>query len=518
MSLQDCRMSILPHIPHHEVTPPRGLIARAEQLAEDLRTVDPSLRPSDAVTRLAVDQLEDGPTLHLDDQSSIALLDRIQSSVFQQDRARLRAGTGDFVASCAAPVASFETYCESRLNLGAVSWLHPQPLVNPMRVAAACWTDPRVRRTLVRALRAGELRYLHPGMGSAMIWAVAELLQRASGSKFSVIAPPPVLCARVNDKAWFADVVGRLFGPRAVPRTLQVSNFASLAFAVKSLLPGSHSLVVKIPDSAGGCGNLVLHPDEVASDTIGGIRRRLKERLADLPWQPGERLLVGTWETCVLAAPSSQLWIPPEASGAPVVEGVFEQHCESARGEFMGTRPAQLPGEVTAELVERSWLLARLFQRLGYVGRCSFDAILVDDPSCDTGPSRLEFIECNGRWGGTSTPMNLVDRLLGGRRNTPYAAEKCSVPGLDCVQFSDVLDLFQDDLFDARSGSGCLVFFGPNRLQATSSIDVIAFGESWAEVQRRARVEVPARLAALVSRTPASRTNDIRDDYHPGMQ
>src|SRR5690606_34224305 len=63
-------------------------------------------------------------------------------------------------------------------------------------------------------------------------------------------------------------------------------------------------------------------------------------------------------------------------------------------------------------------LLASLFQQLGYFGRCSFDTILVGP---DPATAEVHWAECNGRGGGTSIPMTLVNRLTGDWAETPLA-------------------------------------------------------------------------------------------------
>src|SRR5690606_17302709 len=113
--------------------------------------------------------------------------------------------------------------------------------------------------------------------------------------------------------------------------------------------------------------------------------------------------------------PSVQLWIPPRpaaeegAPADPVVEGVFTQLLGSA-GEFMGGAPSRLPAAVQARLAQEAVYLGGLLQALGYVGRCSLDAILVGDDPHGATP---HWIECNGRWGGMSIPMTLANRLVG---------------------------------------------------------------------------------------------------------
>ena len=159
-----------------------------------------------------------------------------------------------------------------------------------------------------------------------------------------------------------------------------------------------------------------------------------------------------------------QLWIPPRAEGPAIVEGAFVQTIYGDGGSFGGSRPASLPSDLEQQLTDHCWLLADVFQRLGYVGRCSFDLILVGTDLDDCHP---EFIECNARWGGTSLPMTLLHRIFGDwtvRR--PFSIEVFrDVPGLEHATFEEVQEEFSNELFDVRSGQGMTILFNPGQLR-----------------------------------------------------
>jgi len=179
------------------------------------------------------------------------------------------------------------------------------------------------------------------------------------------------------------------------------------------------------------------------------------------------------------------------------VEGVFQQVVAGAEGAFVGSCPASLPDPVNEDVARRSMMLGLLFQHLGYVGRCSFDLLLVGP---DFDHSRLEFVECNGRWGGTSVPMMLMNRLFGDWTRQPFATRVCEVRGLETFTFLELLRQFQDDLFDIRTETGWLLFFTPGRMQAQSGIGVVALAPTWAQATERLEVELPELLANYVSR------------------
>ncbi|MHC5064723.1 MAG: hemerythrin domain-containing protein [Planctomycetota bacterium] len=482
-------------VPHSFPKPAPASVRRVERIAEEIRAAHAELARDEAFRALRPRKLGDGPALHLDDLSGIPLLDKIYDPSFLETRARLRAVDGDFVASCSLAIPGYEDYCEKRLGLGSVTWLRPRPRGNALHVASSCWSDRRVREEIISALRDDRLRYLHPHIGSHDVWAVAMLFSDASKKRFPVIAPPPMLCQFVNDKLWFTDVVKRLFGSEFVPRTHHAENYATAAHLVRWLSAGDESIALKIPDSAGGRGNLVLSPERFRDLPIGKIRTELRGLLGELDWEIGDRLLVGTWESGVLEAPSSQLWIPPEELGPPVVEGLFLQAIGSDLKSFRGSRPAHLPEQVANELLEKSWLLARLFQRLDYVGRCSFDMLLVGK---DLDHCRPEFIECNGRWGGTSTPMTLMNRLFGDWAAQPYAAQAVKVPGLEKLRFAEILGHFGDDVYDAGTGCGSVVFYGPGRMSANGGIDALSLADDWDWAVERIQSEIRERIEDCV--------------------
>jgi hypothetical protein len=141
--------------------------------------------------------------------------------------------------------------------------------------------------------------------------------------------------------------------------------------------------------------------------------------------------------------------------------------------------------------------MARLYQRLGYVGRCSFDVLLVGERVED---SRVEFVECNGRWGGASLPMTLMNRLFGNWRKQPYAAREVVVEGLDRFSFADLRRHFADQLWDARDRGKPLILYNPGRIQVHAGINVLALGRSWNEAQQIVQDKFPERLREFVTR------------------
>lgn len=487
---------MLPILCQQRVAADAAEVRRADALAAALLREQPALAPEGWVRQLMARTLLDAPTVHLGDLAAIPLVARFQDVAYLQDRAVIRAMPGDFVAALTPHDAAFAAYCALRLGLGPVTWLHPAAPPDPLRVATACWDDPGTRSTLVTALRAGRLAYLHPYLGSGDVWALARRLTDAAQQPLRVIAPPPALTDRVNDKIWFADVVTRLFGDRAAPPTHAAWNLASATTILRRLAAHTRTLVLKVPSASGATGTLLVPSAEVRGRPLSGIRERLRDILIPFGWTGATWLLVGGWEAEAWSSPSAQLWIPPEGSGPPVVEGIFEQTLTDEIGRFRGATAAPFATPLLREIAGRTWLVARVFQRLGYVGRCSFDLILVgdrDDPL-------VQFVECNGRWGGTSIPMTLMNRLFGDWRRHPYATREVALPGIARLRFGDLVAGLDDLLYDARTGTGTVILYNPHHLRSAETIDVIAIGASPDTARSQLLHEVPSRLGALLRR------------------
>jgi len=484
-------MKAVPIIEDSRPDPPSEWRRAVGPLAKTLCDERPELELSDQFRDLAVCQLDDAPALLIDDLSEIPRLDHGQDTRFYQDRARLRAGDADLVATCGDVVPGHEAYCRDYLGLGSPDWLRPRPPRLPLRIAEACWEDAVIRRKLIEKLQRDELRYVHPHMGTFSVWELAFLLHCETKRPLGVIAPPPGVTRWVNDKAAFTNTVIRLLGPKFAPRTEFASNLAYMAKRVNDLADQFEVIGLKLPNSGGGEGNLVMNSEPFRGQPLQAIRQTLKEILRKLDWDGSSHVLIDHWETEVVCSPSTQMWVPPEPDKTPVVEGVFVQTVEGTEGSFVGNVPAHLPQTLHQEIVDRCWLLACLFQALGYVGRCSFDMILVGESLSNC---RIEFVECNGRWGGTSLPMTLMNRIFGNWHQHPYAVQVVHhVDGLDQARFSQVLESFKDELFDIRTGCGSLIFINPGRLKYQAGITVLSLSDTWQGAAKCAE-DMPKRL------------------------
>ena len=426
------------------------------------------------------------PVLHLDDTSAIPFLVDIAGVEEYQHRARLRAGDGDLFAAVTPDTPGFEDYCAERLGLGSPELLISEPTDGWLRVARACADGASFARLVDTARAAGGL-VIHPYMGNEDVWRLARMLADAAGTPISVIGPPPPITWIANDKARFNEVVERTLGREWIIETYPLVDPGEMAATLRALAVRYARVGLKRTRCASAMGNEVYDSAKLLATDVEATVRAFLTRTE---WPGDEEVLVVPWEETELS-PSTQLWIPPAGSGAPRLDGIYEQLLEGPERVFVGSRPTTMPTAVNDALASAALRVAGALQELGYIGRCSFDHLVIGDPH---GAFRACFTECNGRWGGTSTPMSLLDRVLAGAPRPPYRAQDFVREQLVGAAFRDILECVGDQAFDARTRSGRFLFYNVGPLANSGKLDVIALGETQAHAEAALLEDLPRLL------------------------
>ncbi len=428
--------------------------------------------------------MSDGPALVIGDDREIALRRERDAQLFEYRISHL-ADKDDMLLLSGNRNAAFEHYREHNLGLGRINaiTLSSRPSDYLIPLATRCLSNPNaLNRIVARAHEVGTLTIL-PYIGKGSTWRLAAAVAKRSGVPVRVAAPPPKLAARVNDKVWFAHLVDEVLGPRAQPLYRAVFGPAALAARAFRLARESEQIVIKVPDSAGSDGNLSLRASEIQDLPLGVLRERLILMLTEIGWGSEYPLLVEIWDTPVLANPSVQMWIPDRRAGAPILEGVFEQIIAGPKGEFVGSRPAAFPQSWSTRIGEEALSIATLFQRLGYFGRCSFDAVI---SGRDYSNAILHWIECNGRWGGVSIPMTLANRLNKGRQSDFVVVQRDKVNFPPC-EFSKALNRLGSVLYRAGHNSEGVVLTSPLGIERGSAVHMMALADTIERAQSLAR-------------------------------
>jgi hypothetical protein len=428
------------------------------------------------------------PVLHLDDLSALPNLGRIRGIEEYQHRARLRAREGDLFAAVTLPTEGYEDYCRERLGLSEVEFLHAEEADGPMAVARACTSGRAWQRILQRARDAGGMA-IHPFMGNEDVWELAGRLAGASRVQVTVIAPPPPATWIANDKALFSEVVELVLGKKWLLETHRAADAGTLANLLLDLAGRYQKVALKRLRCVSSRGNAVFDSQRLRRAGLAVTEQEVRDFLAWTEWQGDEEVLAVAWEEADVS-PSTQLWIPPLGAGPPRLDGIYEQILVGEKKVFVGCRPSALPRAVNEALTSASLEVAAGLQALAYVGRCSFDFVVLGDPG---GDFQIYFTECNGRWGGTSTPMALLDRLLGSPR-PPHRAQDFVEPRLIRVSFQELLERIGDQIFDAPSARGRYIFYNTGPLTEFGMFDVIALGRTQEEAEAAMEEDLPHLL------------------------
>ena len=346
---------------------------RIAKIAERISANEPALSFTNFFGIQVESGLSDGPALLIGDDREIALRRERDAQAFEYRISHL-AANDDMLLLSGNRNAAFEHYREHNLGLGAIDVIN-LPLLetdNLIPLATRCLSNANaLNRIVARAQKAGALTIL-PYIGRASAWLLAAAVAERSGVPVRVAAAPPKLTTRVNDKVWFAHRVDEVLGSRAQPSYRAVFGPAALAAWAFRLSRESERIVIKVPDSAGSDGNISLSAPEIQALPLGVLQERLisiEKAKTRLGWRP-------VWDLAVLASPSIQMWIPDHRTGAPTLEGVFEQIVAGPKGEFVGSTPPTFPECWSTRIGEEALSIATLFQHLGYFGRCSFDAVI----------------------------------------------------------------------------------------------------------------------------------------------
>ena len=426
-----------------------------------------------------------GTSLHLDDFAAIPFLDGVSGVEHYQHRARLRAREGDSYVASAPVSAGYEPYCREVLGLGAVELLTVDPIGDRLAIARACRANRGLMDRLATIARRGGGLVIEPFLGTEAIWDLARAVAAEASARVRVLAPPPPVTWIANDKANFEDLVSAVLGPGFLPESRRSASAEGLARALLELSEAGPSVALKQLRCASAMGNEVFDSAALRRRGFPGVLEIVRGFLERTGWDGDEDVLAVRWEEAA-SSPSTQWWLPPSGVGEPVLDGVYEQILAGEEGVFVGSRPSGLATEVEGRIVSQSGQVAAALQRLGYVGRCSFDHLVLED-------GRVVFTECNGRWGGTSIPMNLVDRLHPGGR-PPYQAQAFVHPELAGITFEQLLARLGDAVQDRGPGTGRFLLYNVGPLEQFGKFDVVALGSSRSHVEDMVTRELPRRL------------------------
>jgi hypothetical protein len=132
-------------------------------------------------------------------------------------------------------------------------------------------------------------------------------------------------------------------------------------------------------------------------------------------------------------------------------------------------------------LAEDAMRLASALQLLGYFGRCSLDTLLVGQ-TLDS--AILHWIECNGRWGGVSIPMTIVNRLTGGGAKAKFIVVQRTGENRRPQSFAAALRALDEILFRAGKHEKGIVLLSPIEIEAGRGVQMLACAKTIAAARK----------------------------------
>jgi len=424
--------------------------------------------------------------------AEIPFLKDIKGAEWYQLRSRTRAGEGDFFAATKEELKDYEAYNQKYLKLG-----NPQFLFvggsdeDAFYITKGVSNNKSVFSELSEIAKKGGLGMIHPYMGVYAAWELAANLSKGSPEPIKVLSPPPPMTNFANNKSKFTALVIDLLGEENVTKSLSSAEPKQIAKNLKKLSKDYKELALKIATYTSGMGNALFSGEKVAAMKDDEVLRLVEDYLVTHEWDKKESVLAVEWKHDVLQSPSTQTWIPPKEDGLPIIEGVYEQFLIGPKRVFEGSSPSILGKDLQEKMARNSFLIAMVFQEMGYIGRCSFD-LIISGKKFET--SIDSFVECNGRWGGTSIPMSLVNRIFGDYRKIKYRATDYIDNRLKGLNFTQLMEIFKDDLYDRETGKGRFVFYNPGCLTDYGKFDVISIGASREEAFAGIDKVIPDKL------------------------
>lgn len=431
---------------------------RVQAIADRLMRDEPALGSGVVFAPQVQQGLSKAPALIFGDQQEISLFSGNTPSQLEYRMAVL-AQPGDIVAVHRRDHA-FEKYLSKYLDLTDITFISPPASQGDHLTAMSveCRTNLRMHAAVDRIAReAGKLQLLAFNT-TGNVWRLAQDISQRCAVEVSVAGPSPRVARRANNKVWFTNRVRELLGSDALPPSHGVFGPAAAAGYIARLAKNNQRVVLKIPDSAGSAGNIAFDHDDLNGKNVADLRSDLLEILHSLGWRDRYPVLVGVWDCNVISSPSVQIWIPLASEGLPIVEGVFEQAVQGEAGTFIGARRAALSQELHDQLVSEAMLIASLFQKLGYYGRCSFDAIISQTPGK---PRRSHWIECNARWGGVSIPLTLANGLQPRHPDRGFVVVQQSLADAYLLSTEQAINMLDGLLYDQRKSSSGLILLSP---------------------------------------------------------
>lgn len=345
------------------------------------------------------------PTIYFEDHRVVDLISDAGAAAYEYRMLGL-ASDEDYYLVGSRRNRSFEHYLEDEAGLGSPTVIRIN--LNPgSTIASTASQNTALIDRFAKIARQHSGLNLIAYQSSADVWHLAKEIADRAQTPVWVAGPFPELTKKSNDKLWFAELAAELLGSQSIPTTHRQSSKSVILQDLRELSDKHDQLILKLPSSAGGVGNIRISSEQIRSQTNEQLFSTLSDLLEVKTWQTGQDVLVGVWDAHVTHSPSVQMWVPKLRNGLPIIEGIFEQLVIGSQGSFVGAKRADLPQTIIEQLCSEALVLATSLQLMGYYGRLSLDTVLIQSDDI----ADIHWIEANARWGGVSIPLTVSHRF-----------------------------------------------------------------------------------------------------------
>jgi len=448
-----------------------------ETIADRLLADEPALLSSLDFGAFVAQGAGSGPSVLIGDASEISLMQTAWASHLDHRMAHL-AKPGDMVL-VRENDACFARYLKDYRGIEDVAFVNAGPSRNDSVAKLMLNSQARLRDFVDLACQNGGLTF-KPYITTGTIWHLAQAIGERAGLVINVSGPSPRISQRANDKLWFTHLARTVIGGDAVPPTMSAYGPKAAAALIFRLSSQGQQVIVKVPDSAGSKGNVRLDQTVLEGLTVDQIEALLLDRLHGTGWSDSYPILVGVWDENVTCTPSVQMWIPHVAEGKPSAQGVFEQRVFGASAAFIGAVKSELPQPLQDTLVAQTLAVAEVLQRLGYYGRCSFDAVICDG---NTAEPSIHWIECNGRWSGVSIPLATLNSISTGQIPDGLVIIQEKLPG-NPINTSQAVTALESVLYCGGLADNGVILMSPPTGAEASTINLLVFARHQSDAIR----------------------------------
>lgn len=402
-------------------------------------------------------------------------------------RAFLRSKEGDIILGVDSISKTYKEYLRLYLDWDEVHYLELQPALKNEKSALflSLLSDFNAHKKILNFFQKEKRDLiLHPALGNIYAWESARLLKELGCKNIKVLAPLPKVTSLFNNKDFFCTIIGELLGKDHIIECKIANSVLELFKNIRIMAAYSNRIAVRIPHLGGGVGQVMLTKDDMLLK--GSFEKKVFEWMDKIGQIPTEEMpfQITRWEDHVLASPAVNIWIPPEINADPIIEGVFEQwFWPKDPFSFSGSHVSQLPKNLIAKIEHQAYQIACLLKKMHYIGQCGLDAIICG-PSLNH--ASIKFVECNGRWGGSSNTMNFMNRIFGDYSKQPYAARQWQKPKECELEIDELFNLLDDILYQpSKNPHGWAIISGIGFFSFKGVIDLITIGSSYEEAADR---------------------------------